>query len=259
MDILVVDDEQMMLDAIGSYLKNKGNNVYYATTGKEALDIYNNSNIDIIILDLMLPDMSGESVCTDIRKNSQTPIIMLTARNMEDDMIHGLDIGADDYITKPFSLKNLYARIMAVTRRSCNADNCNEVNSVNAGKDNINSVKLDNISTTSHQYVWNEGALVVDFQTKEIYKNSVQIDATPLEWKILELFMKYPKRVFTREELIEYAFGQDFDGYDRVIDTHIKNIRKKIESNPKKPEYIHTVHGIGYKFDCSNRHIGKGY
>lgn len=224
-NILVVDDEKMVREAVASYIENQGYNVFQAETGQEALQFFKNESIYFVILDLMLPDMSGEEVCALIRKQSRVPIIMLTAKTMENDMLNGLDIGADDYITKPFSLKNLYARMKAIIRRSS-----------------------DDLKPLVEKFSWNHGQLVVDYDHKEVYKNEENVSLTPIEWKILSALTKYPQKVFTREDLITLIFDFDFDGYDRVIDTHIKNLRRKIEDNPKNPTYICTVHGIGYKF-----------
>lgn len=224
-NILVVDDERMIREAVASYLEKQGFNVFQAETGQEALQIFKNEPIAFVILDLMLPDFSGEEVCTMIRKKSRVPIIMLTAKSMESDMLNGLNIGADDYITKPFSLKNLYARIQAVLRRTS-----------------------DDLKPLAEKFSWNNGDLVIDYDCSEVFKKGEKIQVTPIEWKLLSAFSKYPQKVFTRDELINLAFDMDFEGYDRVIDTHVKNLRKKIEDNPKKPVYICTVHGIGYRF-----------
>ncbi len=224
-NVLVVDDEKMIREAVASYLQKQGFEVLQAETGREALQILEKETIAFVILDLMLPDLSGEEVCATIRKQSRVPIIMLTAKTMETDMLNGLNLGADDYITKPFSLKNLYARMQAVLRRSS-----------------------DDLKPLAERFSWNNGDLVVDYDRKEVHKKGKLIPVTPIEWKILSAFTKYPQKLFTREDLIEIAFDLDFAGYDRVVDTHVKNLRKKIEDDPKKPIYICTVHGMGYKF-----------
>lgn len=224
-NVLVVDDEKMIREAVASYLQKQGFEVLQAETGREALQILKKETIAFVILDLMLPDLSGEEVCATIRKQSRVPIIMLTAKTMETDMLNGLNLGADDYITKPFSLKNLYARMQAVLRRSS-----------------------DDLKPLAERFSWNNGDLVVDYDRKEVHKKGKLIPVTPIEWKILSAFTKYPQKLFTREDLIEIAFDLDFAGYDRVVDTHVKNLRKKIEDDPKKPIYICTVHGMGYKF-----------
>lgn len=227
-NILVVDDEQMIREAVSSYLEKQGCRVLPAETGQEALQIFQKESLSFVILDLMLPDLSGEEVCIQIREESRVPVIMLTAKTMETDMLNGLDIGADDYITKPFSLKNLYARMQAVWRRT-----------------------LEYPVPVSSRESWNHGDLVIDQDRKEVCKRGKPVAVTPIEWKLLTAFTRYPQKVFTREDLIELAFGLDFSGYDRVIDTHVKNLRKKLEDDPKQPVYICTVHGMGYKFGGS--------
>lgn len=228
MNILVVDDERMIREAVSSYLGNHGCRVFQAETGQEALRTFQQESISFVILDLMLPDVSGEEVCMQIRKQSQVPVIMLTAKTMERDMLNGLDIGADDYITKPFSLKNLYARMQAILRRTSG-----------------------NLEQPSASASWNQGDLVIDYDRKEVRKQGKPVAVTPIEWKLLSAFTRYPQKVFTREDLIEAAFGLDFSGYDRVIDTHVKNLRRKLEDDPKQPVYLCTVHGMGYKFGGS--------
>ena len=180
----------------------------------------------LVILDLMLPEMSGEEVCREIRRQSRVPVIMLTAKTQDNDIINGLDIGADDYITKPFSLKQLYARVNAVLRRT-------------------------EMRPLAQMFSWNDDDLTADFEHNELRKNGELISTTPSEWRILTALVRHPHRIFTRDELIDLVFGDDFDSYDRVIDTHIKNLRKKIEDDPKAPVYIKTVHGLGYKFGGS--------
>ena len=223
--LLVADDEEMIREAVASYLESQGYRVFRAENGEEALNILKREPISLVILDLMLPDLPGEEVCVRIRKQSRVPIIMLTAKNVEYDMIHGLDLGADDYITKPFSLKNLSARVQAVLRRS-----------------------TEDLVPLARQFSWNQGDLVIDYDRKEVRKKGEPVALTAIEWKLLAAFTKYPQKIFTRENLIELVFGLDFSGYDRVIDTHIKNLRKKIEDDSKQPVYLCTVHGMGYKF-----------
>ena len=223
--LLVADDEEMIREAVASYLESQGYQVFRAENGEEALNILKREPISLVILDLMLPDLPGEEVCVRIRKQSRVPIIMLTAKNVEYDMIHGLDLGADDYITKPFSLKNLSARVQAVLRRS-----------------------TEDLVPLARQFSWNQGDLVIDYDRKEVRKKGEPVALTAIEWKLLAAFTKYPQKIFTRENLIELVFGLDFSGYDRVIDTHSKNLRKKIEDDSKQPVYLCTVHGMGYKF-----------
>lgn len=224
-NILVVDDELKILDVVSSLLKNKGYRVFQAETGTQALEIFDRENISLLVLDLMLPDITGEEVCKRIRKKSRVPIIMLTAKVEEKDLLTGLNIGADDYMTKPFSLKELAARVEAVIRRSS-----------------------DDLIPLFSKNSYNDGDLVVDFQQNIIKKQQELVNLTPTELNILSVLMKYPGKVFTRSELIELALGDNFDGFDRSIDSHIRNLRQKIEDNPKTPIYVLTIHGKGYKF-----------
>jgi DNA-binding response OmpR family regulator len=223
--ILVVDDEYKIIEVVKSFLESKGFLVFSAENGKKALEIFNRENISFIILDLMMPEMSGEEVCQNIRKKSKVPIIMLTAKSEEADMLEGLGIGADDFITKPFSLKALYARMEAVLRRSG-----------------------DDLAPLYNKKSYFDGDLTIDFESRKVCKQSAEVKLTPNEYRILSALVKYPNKVFTREELITSAFGEDFDGYDRTVDSHIKNLRQKIETDMKNPVYVKTIHGVGYKF-----------
>lgn len=223
--ILVVDDEVKIVEVVKSYLENRGYLVCEAYSGKEALYKFERENPALIILDLMLPDMTGEEICKTIRKKSRVPIIMLTAKAEEEDVLIGLNIGADDYVIKPFSPRQLVARVEAVLRRASDA-----------------AVPLSNIIS------FNNDELVINTLKYEIKRNGKIINLTPNEYKLLLTMVKYPDKAFTREELIYMGLGEDFDGYDRTIDTHIKNIRQKIEPDPKNPKYILTIHGIGYRF-----------
>ena len=223
--ILVVDDEVKIVEVVKSYLGNRGYSVDEAYSGKEALDKFERLNPSLVILDLMLPDIPGEEICQRIRRRSRVPIIMLTAKVDEEDILRGLNIGADDYITKPFSPRQLLARVEAVLRR-------------------VSDVPIHLSSIIS----FNNGDLVIDTLKYEVKKKGKVVNLTRNEYKLLMTMLKYPDKTFTREELICMALGDDFDGYDRTIDVHIKNIRQKIESDPKNPRYILTVHGIGYRF-----------
>lgn len=224
-NILAVDDEPKILEAVSSFLKYHGFQLFEAANGRQALEIFDRENISLVILDLMLSDLSGEEVCRIIRKKSRVPVIMLTAKVEEKDLLEGLGIGADDYITKPFSLKELHARAEAVLRRT-----------------EGDLVPL--VAKTS----FGQGDLIVDFEKDVIKKKQKEVSLTPSELKILAALIKYPGKVFSRSELIELALGCDFDGYDRAVDNHIKNLRQKIEDDPKNPAYILTAHGLGYKF-----------
>ena len=223
--ILVVDDEPKIVEVVTSYLKNDGYLVCEALNGRQALEVFDKENPSLVVLDLMLPDITGEDICNIIREKSKVPIIMLTAKIEENDILKGLEIGADDYVTKPFSPRQLMARIAAVLRRT--------------EEKAIPSVDVE---------AFNNNDLIIDYKNYDVKKEGISVKITPHEFKLLQLMIKYPKKVFTRDELISLAMGEDFEGYDRVIDTHIKNIRQKIETNPKSPQYILTVHGVGYRF-----------
>ena len=223
--VLIVDDEAMIRESVSAYIAKQGYRVLTAEDGRAALEIFQKNPIMFVILDLMLPGMSGEEVCQAIRKQSRVPIIMLTAKTQEEDVLNGLDMGADDYVTKPFSIKQLYARMEAILRRTS-----------------------DDLKPLAQKFSWNDNDLQIDFEHNVIRKRGEALSLTPSEWKILSVLIRYPQRVFSREHLINLVFGPDFDGYDRVIDTHIKNLRKKVETDPKEPVYVKTVHGIGYKF-----------
>lgn len=219
-NFLVVDDQKEIVEVIKAYLEKEGYNVYTAYNGKQTFDIYENENIDFLILDLMLPDIKGEEILQKIRKTSQVPTIMLTAKSMEQDRINGLDIGADDYVVKPFSPKELLARIRAIFRRI-----------------EKNNVKNDILTI---------GDLDINFESREVTKSNNVIDLTKTEFDLLKLFVENTQKVFTRDELIVKVFGYDYEGYDRTIDAHVKNLRHKIED--KNNKYIKTVYGVGYKF-----------
>lgn len=223
--ILVVDDEIKITEVIKSYLKHAGFEVFTAYDGKHALELFERAAPCLVILDLMLPDITGEEICASIRKQSRVPVIMLTAKADEENILRGLDIGADDYITKPFSPKQLVARVIAVLRRA-------------AG----------DAAPLSNTLSFNNDDLVIDNLRHEVKKGGHVVNLTPNEYRILLALIKYPKKTFTREELVNMALGEDFDGFDRTVDTHVKNLRQKIEDDPKAPKYLVTVHGVGYRF-----------
>ncbi len=224
--ILVVDDEQKILNVIEAYLIKEGFEVLTASDGEEALNIFKNEQIHLIILDLMLPKISGEEVCNKIRATSSVPIIMLTAKTEEDNKIEGLAIGADDYITKPFSNRELVSRVKAIIRRTY--------------RDNNPLAEL---------LIINNGDLEINIDKMIIKKQGTPITLTSNEFKVLIALLTNPGQIFSREQLVNKAFGIDYDGFDRTIDTHIKNIRQKIEDDHKKPRYIISVYGMGYKFN----------
>lgn len=220
--ILIVDDEPKIVDVVKSYLEKSGYIVLTASDGREAYDKFEKENPCLIILDWMLPDITGEEICRTIRHKSKVPIIMLTARVEEESILKGFGFGADDYVTKPFSPRQLMARVDALLRR----------------------IQTESPSVLSY----NNGDLIIDMTGFEIKKHGDLVSTTPNEFKILSTLAGYPKKAFTREELIANAIGDDFDGFDRIIDSHIKNIRQKIEDDSKNPQYVLTVHGVGYKF-----------
>ena len=223
--MLVVDDEPNIREVVAALFKSKGFNVFSAEDGAKALEIFNAENIALVILDLMMPGVPGEEVCQTLRKKSRVPIIMLTAKVEEHEIVSGLELGADDYVTKPFSLKELYARAEAVLRRT-----------------------QSELQPLTAKNSWRNGDLTIDFEKNEVLKRGTAVSLTRNEHKILSTLVKYPGRVFSRDALIENALGDEFDSYDRAIDCHIKNLRKKIEDDSKNPIYVQTVYGLGYKF-----------
>ncbi|GKU24099.1 response regulator transcription factor [Clostridium folliculivorans] len=223
--ILVVDDEPKILDVVKAYLEKENYEVTTASDGEEALNIFNKDTFHLVVLDLMLPKITGEDVCHKIRALSSVPIIMLTAKADEDERIEGISIGADDYITKPFSVRELVVRVRALLRRSY--------------KDTI---PLADVLT------FNNGDLEVDIKKLLVKKQGKAVSLTTNEFKVLTVLITNPGQVFSREQLVDKAFGIDYEGFDRTIDTYIKNIRQKIEDNPKEPKYITTIYGMGYKF-----------
>lgn len=229
-NILVVEDEKNISDVISAYLINEKFNVFLATDGEMAMELFNSHNIHLIILDLMIPKMSGEEVCKKIRFLSEVPIIMLTAKINEEDKIEGLSIGADDYVVKPFSPRELVSRVKALIRRS-----------------------YRDYKPLAEKVSFNNGDLEIEVDKMILRKNNKNIELTTNEFKILLALVSNPNQVLSREQLIDLSLGHEYEGFDRTIDTHIKNIRHKIETNPKSPEYIHTVYGSGYKFETERK------
>lgn len=219
--ILVVEDEEKIAGVVKSYLEREGFQVTIAPTGESALGRLQDG-FDLIILDLMLPDIDGETICTSLREFSDIPIIMLTAKSSEDERVKGLGIGADDYVVKPFSAKELVARVKAHLRRTVSA------------KKKILS--------------FNGGMLTIDPLSRETRKHGNPVSLTSTEFKILLNLAEKPQMVFSRLQIITLVQGFDFEGYDRVVDAHIKNLRQKIEDKPRDPLFIKTVYGVGYKF-----------
>lgn len=232
--ILVVDDEPMIIDVIKAYLERAGYIVYSAENGSQALRKVEEVNPDFLILDLMLPDFSGEEICKRVRETSDVPIMMLTAKTAEDDRINGIVIGADDYLTKPFSPREVVVRVEAILRRTKHGNS----------KDVL---------------TFNNKNLTIDLLKKEVRVNGNEITLTPNEYKLLVGMAEYPGRVYSRLDLLEKMQNESYEGYERSIDVHIKNLRKKLELDTKNPDYILTVFGMGYKFggkrDVSNPSI----
>ncbi len=227
--ILLVEDEAKIVEVLSSYLESCGFSVSSVSSGHKALELLETGRFSLVLLDLMLPDISGEEVCQRIRSLSRIPIIMITAKIDEASQLQGLQIGADDYVTKPFSLQTLKARIEAVLRRS------------------------EDKGPLCCGLSWNDGDLRVDFSACQVFRKGKAIAFTPSEYKLFQVMASNPHKSFTRDELIEAVFSQDYMGYDRAIDGHIKNMRQKLEDDPRNPCYILTVHGIGYKFSSNQK------
>jgi two-component system alkaline phosphatase synthesis response regulator PhoP len=218
--VLVVDDDAKTVELVKLYLDRDGYQVLTAYDGVEALRLAREGYPDLIVLDLMLPDIDGLEICRTLRRESDVPIIMLTARTTDRDKLAGLDLGADDYVTKPFSPKELAARVRAVLRRL-------------PGERGPEEIKI--------------GKLSMNFATHEAWFAGRPLNLTSVEFKLLGILAKEPGRVHSRTSLIEEALGYDFEGFDRTIDVHILNLRRKVEPDPSRPRYIKTVYGIGYK------------
>ncbi len=219
--VLVVDDDVKTVELVKLYLNRDGYKVLTAYNGMEALRLAREGHPDLIVLDLMLPGVDGLEVCRTLRSESDVPIIMLTARTTDEDKLTGLGLGADDYVTKPFSPRELAARVRAVLRRL-------------PGERGPDEIK--------------HGELTVNFVKREASLVGRSLNLTPIEFKLLGVLVKEPERVFSRDQLIEKALGYDFNGFDRTIDVHILNLRRRLEPDPSHPRYIKTVYGAGYKF-----------
>jgi len=220
--ILVVDDEEWVRELVGRYLEAAGFDVVMAADGSKALTQFHSHCPDLVILDWMLPELDGLEVATRIRKESSVPIIMLTARTEEGDRIKGLEFGADDYVVKPFSTRELEARVRAVLRRS-------QGNSAKAA-------------------LLESGAIRVEIDQHEVRVGGRSVDLSSMEFDLLVFLMEHPGHVFTRLELLEALRGTTYESFERSIDSHIKRLRQKIEPDPKNPRYVLTVFGVGYKF-----------
>jgi two-component system alkaline phosphatase synthesis response regulator PhoP len=221
--ILVVDDDPKIVELVRLYLEKDGYRVLVAYDGLEALDLARQRRPDLILLDLLLPGMDGLDVCRIIQAESEIPIIMLTAKTTDEDKLRGLELGADDYVTKPFNPREVMARVRAVLRRTDRE----------AGRGSA-EIRFDD--------------LLIDRIRHEVRLQGETVSLTPTEFRLLEVLAGEPGRAFSRLELLDRVFGYDFEGFERTVDVHVKNLRKKIEPDPKQPVYIRTVYGIGYKF-----------
>lgn len=224
--VLVVDDEKLIVKGIRFSLEQDGMQVDAAYDGEEALEMVKNNSYDIILLDVMLPKLTGFEVCQQIRETSDVPIVMLTAKGDDMDKILGLEYGADDYITKPFNILEVKARIKAIMRRS--------------GMDRKAQQTADIIE---------KGDMKLDLSGRRIYISGKEINLTAKEFDVLELLAKNPNRIYGREELLTIIWGKDYPGDERTVDVHIRRLREKIEKSPSDPKYVHTKWGVGYYFE----------
>jgi len=222
--IVVIDDEQSVREVVRAYLEKDGFTVFVAADGRDGLKLAERHQPDLIVLDLMLPDVSGEEICRDIRGRSDVPILMLTAKASEDERVEGLLLGADDYLVKPFSPRELVARVRAVLRRTQGVE-----------------------SPLVAVLRFDEGRLEIDTVKRSVRRDGEAIELTPNEYKLLLALARYPGRVYSRFELVNRVQGYDYEGYERTIDVHVKNLRKKLEPDPGKPRYVETVTGVGYR------------
>ena len=224
-NILVVEDDRNISDLIRMYMEKEGFEVRSAYDGGKAIEEFQKQVPDLILLDVMLPKIDGITVCQRIREHSNVPIIMLTAKGEVEDRIIGLELGADDYLVKPFSPRELVARVRALLRR----------------------VHAD---SEPQREVLEFGELTIDVSGHKVLVKGKEVDLTASEFKLLTTLSRYPGRVYSRMELVEKVLGYDFEGYERTIDSHVKNLRAKLGDDPKKPKWLYTVHGVGYRFEA---------
>ena len=224
--ILIIEDEKNISEIVAKYLEKEGYTTLIANDGIEGLALFRDSNPDLVISDVMMPTIDGFEVLKEIRLISDVPVIMLTAKQEEVDRLKGFENGADDYVTKPFSPKELVRRVMVMLKRTYKA--------------------------IEDKQVLIEGELKLDLNKQKLYKNEDEIAITSKEFQIIYAFFKNPRQILSREQLIELAFSNGFDGFDRTIDAHIKKIRHKIEEDTKNPKYLKTKYGAGYIFGGSD-------
>ena len=228
--ILIVEDEATVADVVARYLARDGYTVRHVADGAHALPVARDFRPDLVILDIMLPNRSGVEICRELRAQGNTPIIMLTARDEESDKILGLGLGADDYMTKPFSPRELVARVKAVLRRAAGPS------SVEAGRDVIRA-----------------GDVEIDMATRRVTRGDVAVDLTAKEFDLLAHMAAHPGRVYTREHLLRAVWGYDYFGDDSTVTVHVRRLREKLEPDPARPRYVTTVWGVGYRFEPGGR------
>ncbi len=222
--VLLVEDEKAIRDVIEAYLEREGFWVTPVGDGQAALDAADKHAFDLVVLDLMLPKVSGEEVTRRLRDTSDVPIIMLTAKGAEEERVSGLELGADDYLVKPFSPRELVARVRALVRRA-------------------------HVESSPQRDKMAFGDLEIDLAGHRVHLGGEELDLTASEYKLLVTLARYPGRVYTRMELVEKVLGYDFEGYERAIDSHVKNLRAKLGDDPRNPRFIRTVFGSGYRFE----------
>lgn len=228
--VVVVDDEMKLRDLVRAFLEREGFTVFTAANGSEALALEAKVVPDLVILDLGLPDVPGEEVAREIRKRSDVRILILTAKVTDEDRVRGLEIGADDYLTKPFNPRELVLRAQTLMRRSRSEEPARQTRS------------------------FGKGTLVIDQDRHEVQCRGQVVEVSPTEWALLETLSRTPGRVYSRYELVNSARGYEWEGYERVVDSHVKNLRRKLEDNKGKPKIIETVVGAGYRFGLTRDH-----
>lgn len=221
--ILLVEDDARIAEVAQAYLERAGFRVRHVFTGREAMALLSTESAALVVLDLMLPDLSGEAICRELKELNDIPVVMLTAKSSEEERLAGFALGADDYIVKPFSPRELVARVQAVLKRSVPADSGTRLS-------------------------FNGQQLVIDDRNHTVTRRGTPIRLTALEFRLVFALAATPQKTFTREELVDKVMGHNFDGYERNIDSHIKNIRRKLEDTPRTPEFIISVYGLGYRF-----------
>ena len=223
--VLIVEDDPHTVEVVRLYLRRDGHTVLTASNGKDGLRMAQEAAPDLVVLDLMLPEMGGLEVCRELRKESDVPIVMLTARVEEEDRVAGFELGADDYVTKPFSPRELAARIRAVLRRTAQ------------------DREEDSPSGLTYREI------TLDTQRRVVSVGQTSLNLTPTEYRLLAMFLREPGRTFTRDEIINRVFGYDFDGFDRTVDSHVSGLRRKLDAAAKDRRYIQTVYGVGYRLN----------